>query len=383
MANYLAHHLILVAAICHLMLFNSPIYAQNQQFDTNHRQVQFSDSFSQTEQDNAKQADAHPKQFTLAIHGGCCIRDRTAFEADPEREQNYRNVLEQALSAGLELLKAGGSAVMAVEAAILVMEDSPLFNAGKGASFTREGTVELDATIMNGKTMRAGGVGAVRRDRNPISLARTVMEKPPHVLVVGEGANALAQEMGVPWVPESYFYTERKWKELLERLERQEPYGTPIPTSAPSSSSNDNPADSGLWGTVGAVALDANGNLAAGTSTGGRITKRPGRIGDSPIIGASTYANNETVAVSTTGLGEIHMVLLTAKEISSLIQYRGMSVQEATDNAVKVQLVKLGGGGGAIAMDPTGNIAMTFTGAGMYRGWVKEDEQIEVRIFDQ
>jgi len=209
------------------------------------------------------------------------------------------------------------------------------------------------------------------------------MEKTPHVLVVGEGANALAQEMGVPWVPESYFYTERKWKELLERLERQVPYGTPMPSSNYSSPPDDNPADSGLWGTVGAVALDADGNLAAGTSTGGRITKRPGRIGDSPIIGASTYANNETVAVSTTGLGEIHMVLLTAKEISSLMQYRGMSVQDAADDAVKVQLVKLGGGGGAIAMDPKGNIAMTFTGEGMYRGWVKENEQIEVRIFDQ
>ena len=336
----------------------------------------------QAQEEHAERGGEEAGRVALAIHGGCCVRDRERFEADPELEQAYRDALAQSISAGHEVLKAGGSAVGAVEAAILVMEDSPLFNAGKGASYTREGTVELDATIMNGNTMRAGGVGAVRRVRNPISLARTVMEETPHVLVVGEGAGALAQEMGVPWVPESYFYTERKWKELLERLERQVPFGTPIPRSVPPPAQDD-PADTARWGTVGAVALDADGNLAAGTSTGGRITKRPGRIGDSPIIGASTYANNETVAVSTTGLGEIHMVLLTAKEISSLMQYRGMSVEEAAEDAVKVQLVKLGGGGGAIAMDNEGNIAMPFTGEGMFRGWVREDGQIEVRIFDR
>ena len=263
------------------------------------------------------------------------------------------------------------------------MEDSPLFNAGKGASFTRDGTVELDATIMNGQTMRAGGVAAVRRVRNPISLARMVMEETPHVLVVAEGASALAQEMGVAWVPESYFYTERKWNELLLRLELQVPYGTAIPRSASRLPAQDDAPDTGLWGTVGAVALDTDGNLAAATSTGGRITKRPGRVGDSPIIGASTYANNETVAVSTTGLGEKHMVLLTAKEISSLIQYRGMSVEAAAENALKVQLVALGGAGGVIAMDPEGNIATPYTGDGMYRGWVRQDGRIEVRIFER
>ena len=208
------------------------------------------------------------------------------------------------------------------------------------------------------------------------------MEETPHVLVVGEGAGTLAQEMGVPWVPESYFYTERKWNDLMERLELQVPYGTAIPRSSRPPAPDD-PDDAGLWGTVGAVALDADGNLAAGTSTGGRITKRPGRIGDSPIIGASTYANNETVAVSTTGLGERHMVLLTAKEISSLIRYRGMTVQDAAADAIKVQLVELGGSGGAIAMDNQGNIGMPFTGNGMYRGWVREDGRIEVRIYER
>ena len=161
------------------------------------------------------------------------------------------------------------------------------------------------------------------------------------------------------------------------------PYGTTIPSSARRPPTPDDPADTGLWGTVGAVALDADGNLAASTSTGGRITKRPGRVGDSPIIGASTYANNETVAVSTTGLGEKHMVLLTAKEISSLIQYRGMSVEAAAEDALKVQLVALGGGGGVIAMDKEGNIAAPYTDNGMYRGWVRQDGRIEVRIFDR
>jgi beta-aspartyl-peptidase (threonine type) len=332
----------------------------------------------------SRAAGAPARPFALAIHGGGGVRSREEFAANPKLEAAYRDGLRRSLSAGYEVLKAGGSAVEAVEAAIMVMEDDPLFNAGKGASYTSDGTVELDAAIMNGKTMRAGGVAAVRRIKNPISLARIVLEQTPHVLVVGEGANALAQERGMPWVPESYFYTEDKWNELQERLTRQVKFGTPVPPASDSARRPpDDPSDRHLWGTVGAVALDAQGNLAAGTSTGGRITKRPGRVGDSPIIGAGTYANNNTVAVSTTGLGEFQMVLLTAKEISSLVQYRGMSVTDAAENAVKVQLVQLGGSGGAVAMDRSGKIAMPFTGDGMYRGWVREDGKIDVRIFDK
>lgn len=323
------------------------------------------------------------RSFALAIHGGGGVRDPEEFAADPELERAYRAGLEEALLAGYRVLDAGGSAVEAVEASINVMEDSPLFNAGRGASYTRDGTVELDATLMDGATMKAGGIGAARHVRNPISLARIVLEETPHVLVVGEGASALAREFGVPWVPEAYFYTERKWTELLERLEMEVPYGAPMPRRAVGSLEPEDPTDTDLWGTVGAVALDAEGNLAAGTSTGGRITKRPGRVGDSPIIGASTYANNDIVAVSTTGLGEKHMVLLTAKEIASLMQYRGMSVGEAADDAVKRQLVALGGGGGAIAMDAQGNVATPYTGEGMYRGWVREDGVIEVRIYER
>lgn len=322
-----------------------------------------------------------PKRFALLIHGGGGVRDRSEFEENPDLEQAYRDTLSAALSAGYEVLAAGGSAVEAVEAAIVVMEDSPLFNAGRGASYTRAGTVELDASLMDGRTMKAGGIAAARHLRNPISLARVVLEDTPHVLVVGEGASALAREMGIPWVPESYFYTERKWNDLLERLEREVPYGAAIPPDT-ASSRNEN-LDAGLWETVGAVALDAEGNLAAGTSTGGRITKRPGRVGDSPIIGAGTYANNDICAVSTTGLGEKHMVLLTAKEIASLISYRGMSVEEAGSDAVNRQLVSLGGGGGAIVMDKDGNMATPYTGEGMYRGWVREDGVIEVRIYER
>jgi beta-aspartyl-peptidase (threonine type) len=216
-----------------------------------------------------------------------------------------------------------------------------------------------------------------------------VLEKTPHVLVVGEGVTALAREMGVPWVPESYFYTERKWNELLERLNLKVPFGAPLPGRGDTTGTGrmttlppDVPGDPLRFGTVGAVALDAAGNLAAGTSTGGRITKRPGRVGDSPIIGAGTYAN-DICAVSTTGLGEKHMVLLTAKEIAVLMAYRGMSAQAAADHALKVELTALGGEGGVIVVDREGDIAMTYTGDGMYRGWVREDGKIEVRIHER
>jgi beta-aspartyl-peptidase (threonine type) len=321
-----------------------------------------------------------PSKFTLVIHGGGGVRDRAEFAARPQLEKAYRDGLTAALQAGHRVLAAGGSAVEAVEAAINVMEDDPHFNAGKGASYTTDGTVELDASIMDGKTMKAGGIAAARHIKNPISLARLVLEKTPHVLVAGEGVMALAQEMGVLWVPESYFYTEEKWNELNERMNLNVPFGTPFPRGNPP---QDDPKDVKLWGTVGAVALDAQGNLAAGTSTGGRITKRPGRVGDSPIIGASTYANNDIVAVSTTGLGEKHMVLLTSKEIASLMAYKGMSVQDAADYALKTELVGLGGSGGAIALDKHGNFATPYTDTGMYRGWVREDGAIEVRIYER
>ena len=314
-------------------------------------------------------------QYAILIHGGAGVRSRD--EMTPELEKQYRTMLEASLKAGYELLVEGGSSVDAVEAAINVMEDSPLFNAGKGASYTSEGKVELDACIMNGKTLRAGGIGAVNGIKNPISLARMVMEKTPHVLLVDTGAEAFAQEMGLDIMPEEYFFTERQWSSLQRRLKEDIPYGGSLPPET-----NDTIDNEKLFDTVGAVALDKEGNLAAATSTGGRIRKRPGRVGDSPIIGASTYANNKTCAVSTTGLGEKHMVICTAKEISALVDHKGMSVQDAINDVIKRQLVGIGGSGGAITLDNKGNIAWAFTENGMYRGYIKDDGNVFIKIYE-
>ena len=328
-------------------------------------------------------------RYGLVIHGGGGVRDKEVFQKNPELEKAYRDKLHEALTAGYEKLKNGGSSVDAVEAAINVMEDSPLFNSGKGASFTSEGKNELDASIMNGKTLRVGGVGAVQYIKNPISLARLVMEETPHVLVVGDGALAFAKEMNVELKPADYFFTERKWNSLQRRLKEDVPYGSKLPPKTEETkldsvtSRNKIKIDKELFGTVGAVALDKDGNLAAGTSTGGRVKKRPGRVGDSPIIGASTYASNETCAVSTTGLGEKHMVLLTSKDIAALMAYKGMSIEDAANLVVKKKLVGIGGGGGAIAIDKDGNIAMPYTGDGMYRGYVGSDGKIVVKIYDE
>ena len=322
-----------------------------------------------------------PAKFTLVIHGGGGVRERAEFAAKPGLEKAYRDGLSDALKAGHQVLAAGGSAVEAVEAAINVMEDSPLFNAGKGASYTTDGTVELDASIMDGRTMKAGAVAVARRIKNPISLARIVLEKTPHVLVAGEGVSALAQEMGVPFVPESYFYTEEKWNELQERMNLKVPVRHADPEDR----------------RTAARGCERHQVVGHGRRGGARRAGQPGRrhihrrthhqaagrVGDSPIIGASTYANNDIVAVSTTGLGEKHMVLLTSKEIASLMKYKGLSVQEAADNAMKVQLKALGGSGGAIALDKNGNFATPYTENGMYRGWVRADGVIEVRIYDK
>ena len=327
-------------------------------------------------------------KFGLVIHGGGGVRDKAVFEENPELEKAYREKLHEALAAGYEKLKNGGSSVDAVEAAINVMEDSPLFNAGKGASFTREGKNELDASIMNGKTLRAGGLGAVQYVKNPISLARLVMEKTPHVLLVDQGALAFAKEMNVELKPADYFYTETKWKSLQRRLKEDVPYGGKLQPKTektkkdPVTGSNDNKIDKELFGTVGAVALDKEGNLAAGTSTGGRVKKRPGRVGDSPIIGASTYADNRTCATSTTGLGEIHMTILTGKDISAQLELKGTPVQQAADNTMQKVKLRLGGGG-VIAIDKDGNIGISYLGDGMYRGYVGVDGKIFVKIYDK
>ena len=304
-------------------------------------------------------------KFGMVIHGGAGTIERSEMTA--ENEKAHRAGLEQALKAGYAVLERGGSSLDAVQAAILVLEDDPLFNAGKGADFTYEGTNELDASIMDGRTLNAGAVAAVQHIRNPIILARLVMEKSPHVMLEGEGAEAFGKKMGVTFVDQKYFYTDERWR-LLQK-EKAKAKRSPAPTP-----------DKDHHGTVGAVALDKSGNLAAGTSTGGTTNKLFGRIGDSPIIGAGTYANNRTCAVSCTGDGEYFIRSLAAYDVSAMMEYKGMPVQKAAQ-AVIDKVGKLGGTGGLIALDKDGNFGMPFNTSGMYRGNVDSAGKISVEIY--
>ena len=300
-------------------------------------------------------------KFGMVIHGGAGTIERS--EMTPESEKAHRAGLQEALRAGYDVLQRGGASLDAVEAAIRVLEDNPLFNAGKGAVFDHDGVNELDASIMDGKTLRAGAVAALQHIRNPISLARLVMEKSPHVMLEDAGAEAFAKKAGIPMVDQKYFYTDERW----QALQKVKASSTP-------------PADKDRHGTVGAVALDQAGNLAAGTSTGGTTNKQFGRIGDSPIIGAGTYANNRTCAVSCTGDGEYFIRAVVAHDVSAMMEYKGMSVQEAAQAAL-AKVGKLGGTGGLIALDKDGNFAMPFNTSGMYRGRVDAEGKISVEIY--
>lgn len=304
-----------------------------------------------------------PMKFGMVMHGGAGTIERS--EMTPENEKAHRDGIEQALKTGYAILERGGTSLDAVEAAIRVLEDNPLFNAGKGAVFTHEGTNELDSSIMDGKTLNAGAVAAVKHIRNPISLARLVMEKSPHVMLTGAGAEAFATKMGIQLVDEKYFYTEERWQSLQKEKAKKSP--TPM-------------SDKDRHGTVGAVALDKAGNLAAGTSTGGTTNKEFGRVGDSPIIGAGTYADNQTCGVSCTGDGEYFIRAAVAHTVSDLVQYKGMPVQQAAETALG-RAKKLGGTGGLIALDKNGNFAMPFNTSGMYRGTVDQDGKISVQIY--
>lgn len=328
------------------------------------------------------------KKFRLVVHGGAGTILRGNMT--PELEKAYRDKLSEALLAGHNILKNGGSGLDAIEATVRILEDSPLFNAGKGAVFTNEGTNELDSSIMDGATLKAGAIAGVKHVKNPISLARLVMEKSPHVLMVREGAEAFAKQNGVELVDPKYFYTERRWKELerAKGKERQKEGGEKTPTrdATPAKPSGNGAGlnderDDNKFGTVGAVALDRAGNLSAGTSTGGMTNKRFGRVGDAPIIGAGTYANNKTCAVSATGHGEYFIRAVVAYDISALMEYKGLSLKDAADTVVKDKLVKMGGEGGVIAIDKDGNIVMPFNSAGMYRGYVLEDGKVVVEIY--
>jgi beta-aspartyl-peptidase (threonine type) len=291
------------------------------------------------------------EKAVLAIHGGAGTITRGSMT--PEVEKQYRDGLEEALRIGHAVLARGASSIDAVEAAIRVMEDNPLFNAGKGAVFTHDGKNELDASIMEGKTRRAGSVAGVSIIRNPIAAARAVMEKSPHVMMIGRGAELFATKMGLEIVDPSYFWTERRWKALQRELQKEQ-QSKPI-------------------GTVGCVAVDKDGNLAAGTSTGGMTNKQYGRVGDAPIIGAGTYADNESCAVSATGHGEFFIRWTVAHDIAALVQYRGMSVRQAGDEVINRKLKAVGGEGGVIILDAKGNFAMPFNSEGMYRGWIGAD----------
>lgn len=320
-------------------------------------------------------AEAAQPRWGIVIHGGAGTISRENMT--PEREAEYNAKLTEALRAGHAVLARGGSSLDAVAAAVNVMEDSPLFNAGKGAVFTSEGKNELDAAIMEGRTLAAGAVAGLRHVKNPVNLARAVMEKSPHVMMIGEGAEAFARQQGIEMVPESYFRTESRWR-ALERAREAEK--RPGPTSYRAGGGVPE-MDDRKFGTVGAVALDRAGNLAAATSTGGMTNKRWGRVGDVPIIGAGTYANNASCAVSATGHGEYFIRYTVAHDICARMQYRGVPLREAADAVVMDVLVKAGGEGGVIAMDAQGNVAMPFNSSGMYRGYMGPDGTPTVAIF--
>ena len=316
--------------------------------------------------------------ITLVIHGGAGNISRENLTV--EKEKAYQEGLNAALAAGYGVLEKGGTSLDAVEAAIRVMEDSPLFNAGKGAVFTNEGKNELDAAIMDGATLKAGSVASVTTIRNPVSAARAVMEKSEHVMLVGRGAEKFAQEKGLEIVPPEYFFTEPRFKQLNKARDEENP--KPDHSSDTTGSILPIFLEGKKFGTVGAVALDKFGNLAAATSTGGMTNKRYGRVGDSPIIGAGTYANNQTCAVSATGHGEFFIRYVVAHDISALMEYKHRSVKKAAEEVVLEKLVKAGGEGGVIALDRKGNIAMPFNTSGMFRG-VKTAKTSEVKMFKE
>ncbi|MCX6245062.1 MAG: isoaspartyl peptidase/L-asparaginase [Bacteroidetes bacterium] len=302
--------------------------------------------------------------WVLVIHGGAGGPGKGGMPADLEKQ--YTDKLQEVLEAGKEVLSKGGTSLDAVETCIRMMEDSPLFNAGKGAVFTEEGKNELDASIMDGKTLKAGAVAGVSTIKNPITAARAVMEKSKHVMLIDGGAEKFAKEQGLEIVKPSYFYTKKRWDEY-EKVHQQEMKGK----------AEENPKH----GTVGAVALDAYGNLAAGTSTGGMTNKMKGRIGDSPIIGAGTYANNATCAISATGHGEFFIRNVVAYDISALMEYKGLSLDAAAHLVVDQKLKSQGADGGLIGVDKNGNITLPFNTKAMFRGTIRSGGKAIVNIY--
>ena len=303
-------------------------------------------------------------EYVIVIHGGAGVIKKENMTV--AKETAYIQKLNEALDIGNESLKKGGTAIETVIAVIKIMEDSPLFNSGKGAVFTHDGKNELDASIMDGKTLNAGAASGVSNVKNPIELAYKIMVNSKHVMLSSEGASQFAKEQGLEIVDPKYFYTESRWKSLQNVLEREK-------------KKLENEKEK--HGTVGCVVLDKYGNLAAGTSTGGMTNKQYGRIGDSPVIGAGTYANNATCAVSCTGHGEFFIRYVVAYSISALMEYKNLSVQDAGNEIINNKLKAVGGTGGLISVDKNGNIAMPFNTPGMFRGFLKSTGEKEVLIY--
>jgi beta-aspartyl-peptidase (threonine type) len=317
-------------------------------------------------------------RWGIVVHGGAGNIDPKTLT--PERQAEYRTVLEGALRAGHHVLEQGGESVEAVVAVITVLEDSPLFNAGKGAVFNHDGKNELDAAIMDGRSLAAGAVAGLHRVKNPILLARRVMEKSPHVMLIGDGAEEFAKTLGIELVDPGYFYTEQRWQQLQRALEAEKKDGGPSAQNVPAGASEGLEPGEIKLGTVGAVALDKHGHLAAGTSTGGITNKRFGRVGDSPILGAGTYAN-PGCAVSATGHGELFIRHTVAHDICARMQYQGTPLEAAANAVVMDVLVKAHGDGGVIAMDGEGHTAMVFNTTSMHRGFVGPDGAPTVAVF--
>ncbi|MDR3772213.1 MAG: isoaspartyl peptidase/L-asparaginase [Terracidiphilus sp.] len=331
----------------------------------------------------AQQAQAH--HWSIVVHGGAGVIERPAL--GPKGDAAYRAALTTATEAGAKVLDRGGSALDAVEAVLNILEDDPLFNAGRGAVFTSEGKNELDSSIMDGSNLKAGAVAGVTHTRHPISLARAVMEKSPYVMLAGPGTDAFGARVGLEQVDPSFFFTEARWQSLVKQLTKEgkpvpsRPAGAPPPGEAVPVAFYDEAGDSRSHGTTGVVALDRNGNIAAGTSTGGLQGKMPGRVGDSPIIGAGTYASNQSCAVSATGSGEYFIRLGVAREICNLVAFKGMGIQQAADQVIHQELEALHGDGGVIALTPDGQTAFSFNTPGMFRARLAEGGKLEVHIY--
>ncbi len=314
-------------------------------------------------------------KFAIVIHGGAgtILKENISVQ----REAEYKAKLEEAIRVGYTILKKGGTSLEAVTKTIRVMEDSPLFNAGKGAVFTNAETNELDASIMDGATLNAGASAGTTNVKNPIDLAREIMDNSPHVMMAGKGAEQFAQEQGLEIVAPEYFFTESRLKSLQRIKTKESDTNEKLEKSA----FYDIELKDSKYGTVGCAALDKNGNLASGTSTGGMSNKRWGRVGDAPIIGAGTYANNATCAISSTGWGEFFIRAMVAYDISALMAYKGLTLQEAAREVIQKKIPELGGDGGVIGVDKNGNMVMEFNTAGMFRASMNDKGEVIIELY--